>query len=128
MPAACEPVGGIVSVEDDREVDASSAELLASLARQVEQLEVAVNHRTTIGQAQGILMAHLDIDAVTAFAYLKRMSMESNRKLIEIAEEVARTRQPPNVQQRCGWGGRQSAREHRWPVWRPGYDSQIPRA
>jgi AmiR/NasT family two-component response regulator len=88
--------GGIVFVDDDQWVE-SSADVLASLARQIEQLEVAVRHRTVIGQAQGILMQQLSIDADTAFEYLKRVSMHSNRKLIDIAVDVVRTRALPSV-------------------------------
>lgn len=85
-----------MSVDDDRLVD-SSTDVLASLVAQVEQLEVAVAHRSVIGQAQGILMARLNVDADVAIGYLKRHSMESNRKLVEIAEEIARTRALPDV-------------------------------
>lgn len=86
-----------MSVDDDLEVEAST-DVLASLAKQVEQLEVAVEHRTIIGQAQGILMARLDIDADTALKYLKRVSSHTNTKLIVIAEEISRTRALPDVQ------------------------------
>jgi AmiR/NasT family two-component response regulator len=85
-----------VSVDDD--LESTSTDLLASLANQVEQLEVAVDHRTIIGQAQGVLMARLDIDADTAFDYLKRVSSHTNTKLIVIAEEISRTRALPDVQ------------------------------
>lgn len=83
-----------MSVDNDRQVE-TSADMLESLVQQIEQLKVAVDHRTTIGQAQGILMARLDIDAETAIDYLKRVSMRSNRKLIDIAEEIAGTRELP---------------------------------
>ena len=83
-----------MSVDNDRQVETSS-DMLESLVQQIEQLKVAVDHRTTIGQAQGILMARLDIDAETAIDYLKRVSMRSNRKLIDIAEEIAGTRELP---------------------------------
>ncbi len=85
-----------MSVDDNRQVE-SSADVLESFVRDVEQLEVAVDHRTTIGQAQGILMARLDIDADAAFDYLKRLSMDSNQKLIDIAEVIAETRALPDV-------------------------------
>ncbi len=42
-----------MSVDDDLQVG-SSTDVLASLVRQIEQLEVAMHHRTIIGQAQGI--------------------------------------------------------------------------
>ena len=96
--------GGIVSVDNDRQVE-TSADVLESLVRQIEQLEVAVDHRTTIGQAQGILMERLGVDADTAFEYLKRVSMDSNRKLVEIADQIAQTRELPRHQSGGGRRG-----------------------
>ena len=61
--------------------------------RQIEQLTVAVGSRTIIGQAEGILMERLGIDAQQAFNYLRRVSMDTNRKLIQVADDLVRTRQ-----------------------------------
>lgn len=70
---------------------------LSDAKLEIEQLEVAVEHRTIIGQAQGILMAQLDIKADVAFDYLKRVSSHTNTKLVDVAEEIARTRALPDV-------------------------------
>ena len=51
--------------------------------------------RTIIGQAEGILMERLGIDADEAFAYLRRVSQSENRKLIMICSEIVKTRQLP---------------------------------
>ena len=77
-------------------LDGSVAEALAASEVEIAQLRAALKSRVLIGQAQGILMARLDIDAETATGYLKRMSMHTNRKMIEIAEEIAQTRTLPD--------------------------------
>lgn len=69
--------------------------LLAEAKREIEHMQKALKSRGLIGQAQRILMARLDIDADTAFANLKRESMHRNRKLVDIAAEIAHTRQLP---------------------------------
>lgn len=53
-------------------------------------LERALESRTLIGQAQGILMARQSIDAVQAFDVMRRASQRTNRKLHEIAAEIVR--------------------------------------
>jgi len=63
--------------------------------RRVEQLTEAVEHRTTIGIAMGILMERLDLDTDAAFAYLRRVSSHQNRKLYVIANEIAASRDLP---------------------------------
>ena len=42
-------------------------------------------------------MERLDIVAAQAFDYLRRMSSHTNRKLVALAEEVARTRELPRL-------------------------------
>jgi AmiR/NasT family two-component response regulator len=58
---------------------------------------LAVESRTIIGQAEGILMERLGIDAQQALEYLKRASSTSNRKLAQIAAEIAETRKLPEL-------------------------------
>jgi len=53
---------------------------------------IAMTTRTIIGQAQGILMEKLGIDADQAFAYLRRISQSENPKLIMICQEIVNTR------------------------------------
>lgn len=84
-----------MSVDDGVDLGSSMA-VLASLVRQIEQLEVALHHRTIIGQAQGILMQQLDIDADTAFEHLKRVSSHTNTKLVVVADSVVHTRRLPD--------------------------------
>jgi GAF domain-containing protein len=65
-------------------------------ARSEETLLQALETRTLIGQAQGILMERFDLDADHAFAVLRRYSQESNRRIGEIVAEIVATRQLPD--------------------------------
>lgn len=70
--------------------DGLSDQLRAAQAK-IAQLEIAVEHRTVIGQAVGILIERHHIDAETAFDALTRVSSQTNRKVLEIARELAAT-------------------------------------
>ncbi|MGH3508980.1 MAG: GAF and ANTAR domain-containing protein [Nocardioidaceae bacterium] len=63
--------------------------------RQRENLLAAVDARTLIGQAQGILMERYDVDAERAFSILRRYSQTRNVKLRTLAEEVIASRTLP---------------------------------
>jgi hypothetical protein len=69
---------------------AGDGQLEAALM-QVEQLEIALEHRTVISQAVGRLMERFDIDGDAAFAALSRISQETNRKVYDIASELVST-------------------------------------
>lgn len=64
-------------------------------ARAEENLELALDSRSLIGQATGIVMERYEIDALRAFALLKRLSQDTNTKLHEVATEMIRTRELP---------------------------------
>jgi hypothetical protein len=57
-------------------------------ARQVTQLQEAVQTRQLIGQAVGVTMERFDLDDARAFAFLTRLSQDSNIKLRVIAERL----------------------------------------
>ncbi len=78
-------------------MDECLARALHDARREVEQLRVAVEHRTIIGQAQGILMERLGIDAAAAFEYLRRVSSHENRKLISVAISIVETGALPHA-------------------------------
>jgi len=59
--------------------------------REREHLKDAVEGRTVIGQAQGILMARFGLDADRAFSVLRRFSQSQNIKLRAVAELVIAT-------------------------------------
>jgi AmiR/NasT family two-component response regulator len=64
---------------------------------QIEQLTEAVEHRTTIGIALGILMERFEFDHDQAFDYLRRCSQAQNRKLYDICAEFTTSRQLPQM-------------------------------
>jgi len=84
------------------EADVEQAEALAAhiavaihSAREIEGLGLALDGRTVISQAQGILMERYQLDAAGAFAVLTRTASHSNRKLRDIAQEIVETRRLP---------------------------------
>jgi hypothetical protein len=68
---------------------------LAGAQRQ-EQLLAAVDTRDLIGQAKGILMERHRISADQAFGVLVRASQRCNRKLRDVAEDLARSGELPS--------------------------------
>jgi GAF domain-containing protein len=85
---------------DDADVEhglamATHSAIAVSAALQVEHLKAGMDTRTVIGQAQGILMERFALDADRAFAVLARLSSHSNRKLREVAADIAETRRLP---------------------------------
>jgi GAF domain-containing protein len=68
----------------------AAAAILAS--RQGEQLQSALTTRDRIGQAKGIIMERYGIDDLAAFQMLKRLSQDSNTRLVDIAQQVIDTR------------------------------------
>ena len=70
---------------------ASHAAVAFAGADKVHHLNVALARRDLIGQAKGILMERFKITADQAFSILVRVSQDSNRKLFDLAEELAQT-------------------------------------
>lgn len=63
----------------------ASPDRFRQLEDQVQGLSQALHSRDIIGQAKGVLIAHLQIDADAAFAVLVRCSQHTNTRLAEIA-------------------------------------------
>ena len=78
------------SEADKEEGLALAAQIAIALvaSTEVEQLSTAMDTRTVIGQATGILMERYAIDSVRAFAVLTRLSSTENLKLRELAAEI----------------------------------------
>lgn len=74
---------------------AAHAAIAIAVARRDEHKDTAQVSRALIGQAIGIVMDRYDLDAVRAFAVLRRLSQTSNVKLHEIAVELTTTRRLP---------------------------------
>ena len=81
--AEAETVGAVLAAH-------GAAAILAS--RQSEQLESALSTRDRIGQAKGIIMERYNLDDVAAFDMLRRLSQDSNTRLVSVAERVIQTR------------------------------------
>jgi hypothetical protein len=64
---------------------------LRAARAEIAQLKVAVDHRTIIGRAVGILMERHHIDSDTAFTTLVRASSTTNRRLYDLAKELVET-------------------------------------
>jgi len=82
---------------------AHAAVALAS-AQEIDHLKVAVDRRTVIGQAEGILMERFKLSPVQSFAVLTRISSTTNRKLFSIADELVSTGELATLR-RSGEGG-----------------------
>jgi GAF domain-containing protein len=69
-----------------------------ALARSIndQQLASALETRTTIGQAIGIVMERYQLDADHAFSVLRRISSQNNLKLRDLAAQVVATREVPH--------------------------------
>ncbi|MEW5810856.1 MAG: GAF and ANTAR domain-containing protein [Actinomycetota bacterium] len=59
-----------------------------NLLRRQQQFRNALASRDLIGQAKGILMERFGVDAVAAFELLRRLSQDSNTKLVDVAERL----------------------------------------
>jgi hypothetical protein len=77
--------------------------------REIDHRGKAMAGRTVIGQAQGILMERFGIDADQAFAYLRRVSQDTNRKLVDLAQDLVANRCLPSDDQRNTRAGRRTA-------------------
>ncbi|MET0997911.1 MAG: GAF and ANTAR domain-containing protein [Marmoricola sp.] len=84
-------------LEDIHSGGALAAHVAVALveAQNVTNLETAIDVRTGIGRAEGILMERFDLSPAQAFAVLRRASQAHNVKLAKVAEELVRTRRTP---------------------------------
>jgi GAF domain-containing protein len=71
---------------------ATHASVAMAAAAERAGLRAALGNRTLIGQAEGIIMNAYGIDEHQAFAYLQRLSQNSNIKLTKIAEQIIENR------------------------------------
>jgi len=85
--------------DDIATAQALAGHLAVALAagREIEGMGAALQSRTVIGQAEGILMERLGVDSAQALAYLKRVSSHTNTKLVQVAADLVQTRQLPEA-------------------------------
>ena len=84
--------------EDDRAEGlalAAHAAVAMTAAQEADHLRTAMDTRTVIGQAAGILMERFDLTEDHAFAVLVRVSSTTNTKLRQVAADLVRTRKMP---------------------------------
>ncbi len=86
-----------VEAFDDHDVEvmrllAAHASVAIAATRMRSELHTALGTRTTIGQAQGILMHAFNISSDQAFAYMRRLSQDQNVKLFSVAEQIVASR------------------------------------
>jgi len=74
---------------------ASHAAVAVSSAREIETLTIAVDRRTTIGKAIGMIMERFELSDDRAFDVLRRLSSHENRKIYDIAAQLVPTRRLP---------------------------------
>jgi hypothetical protein len=75
-----------------------SEELKAARIK-IGQLEVALEHRTVIAQATGLVMERFRLDPDTAFGVLATLSQHTNRKLFVLSRELVTTREVEGLRQ-----------------------------
>ncbi|MBD0863622.1 GAF and ANTAR domain-containing protein [Gordonia sp. zg691] len=81
-----------LEAEDIGVVFATHAALAWNSMRKDQQFHSALANRDVIGQAKGMLMERFGIDAIGAFDLMKRLSQDSNTKLVEIARKITTSR------------------------------------
>lgn len=76
---------------------AAHGAVAVAAAEELHGLKVALDRRTTIGKALGIVMARYDLDDDQAMSVLRRLSSHQNRKLFDVATEIVRERALPGA-------------------------------
>jgi GAF domain-containing protein len=85
---------------DDEDIEtaalfAHQASLVLGFVLHEADLLQAMETRSIVGQAQGILMQRFQIGSATAFALLRRYSMDTNTRVRDLAAYVIETRDLP---------------------------------
>jgi transcriptional regulator with GAF, ATPase, and Fis domain len=83
------------AAQDDAIAIAAHAAVAVAAAQEIATLTVAVDRRTTIGKALGIVMERYQVDDHAAFRLLTRLSSQGNRKVFAIADELVKTGRLP---------------------------------
>ncbi|MBF5080794.1 GAF and ANTAR domain-containing protein [Quadrisphaera sp. INWT6] len=74
---------------------AAHAAVALAHARQMDSMHQGLAHRDVIGQAKGVLMERHRLSAEQAFAVLSGTSQHTNRKLADLAADLAETGELP---------------------------------
>lgn len=73
----------------ERARDDELAAAVAARDDEIDGLQRALESRDVIGQAKGVIMAALRCSADEAFALLVKQSQAENRKVVDIATDIA---------------------------------------
>ena len=84
-------------VEAARVIGAHASVVLAH-ARTRDNLSRAMDTRSQIGRAQGILMERYGLNPASAFAVLRRLSQDQNVKMAALAEQLINTGRLPGLE------------------------------
>jgi len=77
-------------------IDVACALALHADTRQ-QQFDAALASRDVIGQAKGMLMQEYTIDANAAFEMIRRISQDSNTKLVDLARRIVASAQATSI-------------------------------
>ena len=91
-------VGAFENLETISRLFAHQAAVALSYSIEVKTLREAVQTRTRIGQAVGVVMERYKIPEQQAFAFLTRLSQNRNVKLRVIADELVAAAPQPNTE------------------------------
>lgn len=75
-------------------VYATHIALAWSMLRRQDQFRSALASRDVIGQAKGVIMERFNLDSVEAFELLRRLSQQSNIRLVDIAAALIDSEHP----------------------------------
>ncbi len=87
-------VGGFEEPLHEARLVARHARVVLGYARQLESLNEALESRTEIGRAIGILMERYTLDSDRAFQFLVRVSKDSNTKIRDLASQIVAGESP----------------------------------
>ncbi|PVY30841.1 GAF and ANTAR domain-containing protein [Williamsia muralis] len=73
---------------------AAHAAVALYAVRRHDEFESALASRDIIGQAKGMIMERYDLDGVQAFDLLKKLSQESNTRLVDVSRRLVRREHP----------------------------------
>jgi GAF domain-containing protein len=93
-----QPNGFTPSDAEVADILAQHAAVAVAAERRHSQLQQAMDARTVIGEAMGILMERYGLDGDRAFAVLKRYSTTTNKKLRDVAQELIDSRKLPGLE------------------------------
>ncbi len=94
-PAPADAVSSLRPPADPALDEEQQDPLLAAALHEIDHLRIALERRTVIGEATGILMERYRLGPDAAMDVLRRLSQDGNRKLHDLAVELVQTSSLP---------------------------------